>query len=106
MFSVGEKRERERERERECVCDTNKSFLFQAVGEPPLLLGTSVYFAIKEAVKAVRQQEGLTQHYPLDRYTLSLSLSLLFSLSLSLFLSLSLSLSISLSHSRSINTRT
>jgi len=38
----------------------------KAVGEPPLLLGISVFFAIKEAIMAARKQEGLLGHIPLD----------------------------------------
>lgn len=35
----------------------------KAVGEPPLLLGISVYFAIREAIMAQRTQEGGTSKF-------------------------------------------
>jgi xanthine dehydrogenase molybdopterin-binding subunit B len=38
----------------------------KAVGEPPFLLGTSVYTAIRDAIKYARRQEGLTKHFHLD----------------------------------------
>ncbi|PRP86577.1 xanthine dehydrogenase-like [Planoprotostelium fungivorum] len=38
----------------------------KAVGEPPLLLGMSVYFAIKEAVKAARREEGQEEYFQLN----------------------------------------
>jgi len=37
----------------------------QAVGEPPLFLSASVYFAIKEAIKATRKEHG---HQTLFRF--------------------------------------
>jgi len=38
----------------------------KAVGEPPLLLGMSAYFAIREAIISSRRQSGLTGYYPMD----------------------------------------
>lgn len=38
----------------------------QAVGEPPLILAASVFFAIKEAVAAARTDRGLSQVFRLD----------------------------------------
>lgn len=43
------------------------SFYQQAVGEPPLFLGSSVFFAIKDAILSARSDEGLgnfTLHSP------------------------------------------
>ncbi|XP_033724917.1 xanthine dehydrogenase/oxidase-like [Pecten maximus] len=37
----------------------------KGVGEPPLLLASSVFFAIKEAVQSSRAEVGLTDDYPL-----------------------------------------
>ncbi|XP_069120937.1 xanthine dehydrogenase/oxidase-like [Argopecten irradians] len=37
----------------------------KGVGEPPLLLASSAFFAIKEAVQAARAHAGLTDDYPL-----------------------------------------
>ncbi len=36
------------------------------MGEPPLLLAASVFFAIKAAVAAAREQNGLRGHFRLD----------------------------------------
>lgn len=38
----------------------------KAVGEPPLFLGSSVFFAIKEAIYAARRQHGITGYFQLD----------------------------------------
>lgn len=38
----------------------------QAVGEPPLLLAASVFFALKDAVAAARAEAGLPGLFPLD----------------------------------------
>ena len=38
----------------------------QGVGEPPLLLSSSVLFAIKDAVKAARAQIDMTGNFTLD----------------------------------------
>lgn len=40
--------------------------LFQAIGEPPLLLSISVIMAIKEAVKAARAEIGQDGYFRLD----------------------------------------
>lgn len=37
----------------------------KAVGEPPLFLASSVFFAIKEAIKAARKDEGIDGHFEL-----------------------------------------
>ncbi|KAG2241107.1 hypothetical protein Bca52824_090394 [Brassica carinata] len=38
----------------------------KAVGEPPFFLASSVFFAIKEAIKAARTEVGLTNWFPLE----------------------------------------
>ncbi|KAH8273140.1 hypothetical protein KR018_006412 [Drosophila ironensis] len=38
----------------------------KAIGEPPLFIGASVFFAIKEAIAAAREDQGLSRHYPLE----------------------------------------
>ncbi|XP_071486970.1 xanthine dehydrogenase/oxidase-like [Diadema antillarum] len=38
----------------------------KAIGEPPLFLGSSVYFAIKDAIMAARTEEGLFGDFRLD----------------------------------------
>lgn len=38
----------------------------KAVGEPPLLLSMSVVFAIHDAIRAARKEEGLEDYLPLD----------------------------------------
>ena len=38
----------------------------KAIGEPPLLLGVSARFALREAIAAARKQEGLEEYFPLD----------------------------------------
>ncbi|RZB77506.1 xanthine dehydrogenase, partial [Asbolus verrucosus] len=38
----------------------------KAVGEPPLFLGSSVLFAIKDAIKAARKENGFTANFRLD----------------------------------------
>jgi xanthine dehydrogenase/oxidase len=38
----------------------------QAVGEPPLFLAASVFFAIREAIASYRRDNGLTGHFQLD----------------------------------------
>ena len=35
----------------------------KGIGEPPLLLASSVFFAIKDAVKSVRAERGLTREF-------------------------------------------
>ncbi|MFH4973423.1 hypothetical protein AB6A40_000132 [Gnathostoma spinigerum] len=44
---------------------SNKHAVFssKAVGEPPLFLGASVFFAIRDAVKSYRIQQGLTHYF-------------------------------------------
>lgn len=37
----------------------------KAVGEPPLFLASSIFFAIKEAIKEARKEEGLTGYFDL-----------------------------------------
>ena len=41
-------------------------FLLKAVGEPPLFLGASVAFAIRDAIATVRRQAGVTECFTLD----------------------------------------
>ncbi|XP_020244476.1 xanthine dehydrogenase-like isoform X2 [Asparagus officinalis] len=38
----------------------------KAVGEPPLFLASAVFFAIKDAIKAARAEEGVDGWFPLD----------------------------------------
>ena len=55
-----------------CVCKFSQvTFLggalsLQGIGEPVLFLGSSVFFAIKDAVAAARSESGLTGPFPLD----------------------------------------
>lgn len=37
----------------------------KAVGEPPLFLASSIFFAIKEAIKSARRDEGLDENFHL-----------------------------------------
>lgn len=37
----------------------------KAVGEPPLFLASSIFFAIKEAIKEARREEGLDDNFQL-----------------------------------------
>lgn len=41
-------------------------FLSQAVGEPPLFLASSVFYAIKDAISAARAESGITGPFRLD----------------------------------------
>lgn len=45
---------------------TRAVYSSKGVGEPPLFLAASVYFAIKEAVKAARKDRGQTTMFRLD----------------------------------------
>uniref|UniRef100_A0A0N5BDQ5 Xanthine dehydrogenase n=1 Tax=Strongyloides papillosus TaxID=174720 RepID=A0A0N5BDQ5_STREA len=47
---------------------SNKKGIFssKAVGEPPLILGSSVYFAIKEAIKSYRKDNGFYDYFSMD----------------------------------------
>lgn len=38
----------------------------QAVGEPPLFLAASVFFAIKDAISSARRDRGVTGYFQLD----------------------------------------
>lgn len=38
-------------------------YLKQAVGEPPLLLGSTAFFAIKDAVRAYRRENALSDYF-------------------------------------------
>lgn len=37
----------------------------KAVGEPPLFLASSIFFAIREAIKSARKDEGLNERFDL-----------------------------------------
>lgn len=37
----------------------------KGIGEPPILFGTSVFFALKQACTAYREQQGLTDYFTL-----------------------------------------
>ena len=39
---------------------------FQAIGEPPLFLASSVFFAIREAIAEARKEAGLDEWFRLD----------------------------------------
>ena len=41
-------------------------FHMQAVGEPPLFLAASVFFAIKDAISSARKDRGVTEYFRLD----------------------------------------
>lgn len=47
------------------IKNITKIFL-QAVGEPPLFLASSAFFAIKEAIKAARKDMNIHGHFRLD----------------------------------------
>ena len=51
--------------------EIRKHFLYSSkgIGEPPFFNGVSVYFAIKEAVRAARQDAGLTGTFSLCQPT-------------------------------------
>ena len=38
----------------------------QGIGEPPLLLGMTVYHAVADAIKSYRQDQGYEGHFTLD----------------------------------------
>ena len=38
----------------------------KAVGEPPLFLAASVFYAIKNAIKSARRDAGVDEHFHLD----------------------------------------
>lgn len=40
--------------------------MVQAVGEPPLFLASSIFFAIKEAISAARSDSGLNEYFYLE----------------------------------------
>ena len=42
------------------------SHLIQGIGEPPLGLASSVFFAIKDAIESAREDAGVTGCFPLD----------------------------------------
>lgn len=48
------------------VSNPRAVFSSKAVGEPPLFLGSSVLFAIKDAIKAVRKENGFSTKFQLD----------------------------------------
>lgn len=41
-------------------------FSFQGIGEPPLCLSVSIFFAIKEAIGAARKEVGMEGPFSLD----------------------------------------
>ena len=45
---------------------TEAVYVFQAVGEPPLFLAASVLFAIRDAVRASREERGITAPFQLE----------------------------------------
>lgn len=42
-----------------------KYLILQAVGEPPLFLACSIFFAIRAAIEAARAEVGLTDYFTL-----------------------------------------
>jgi xanthine dehydrogenase/oxidase len=38
----------------------------KAIGEPPIILSNSIYFAIKNAIAAARLDKGIDEHFKLD----------------------------------------
>jgi xanthine dehydrogenase/oxidase len=38
----------------------------KAIGEPPLFLGSSVFYAIKDAIQSLREQEGYSGWFVMD----------------------------------------
>jgi len=51
------------------LADTDNKFCVhssKAIGEPPLFLGCSAFFALQNAVRAAREEVGLTDYYALD----------------------------------------
>lgn len=40
--------------------------LLQGIGEPPVFLASTIFFAIKEAVAAARRERGLGDSFPLS----------------------------------------
>ena len=49
-----------------CIVLISQPFAHQAVGEPPLFLAASVFYAIKEAIAAARTESGLSGPFRLD----------------------------------------
>ncbi len=45
---------------------TSYSMVWQAVGEPPLFLASSVFFAIKDAIYSARTESGLTGNFTIN----------------------------------------
>ena len=41
-------------------------FSSKGVGEPPLFLGASVFFAVKEAIRAARIERGMSKQFKFD----------------------------------------
>ena len=41
-------------------------FIFKAVGEPPLFLAASVFFAIQDAIRAAREENGEIDAFNMD----------------------------------------
>ena len=41
-------------------------FLAKAIGEPPIILSNSVYFALKDAIRAARADNNITDHFELE----------------------------------------
>ena len=54
-----------------CITITDSSnpraiYSSKGIGEPPLFLSSSVFFAIKDAIKAARTERGLSPIFKLD----------------------------------------
>ncbi|CAG0889282.1 unnamed protein product [Darwinula stevensoni] len=47
-------------------CGAVYTFLQQAIGEPPLFLSASIFFAVKEAIASARQERNLSRIFKLD----------------------------------------
>lgn len=47
-------------------CIFNDVYIIQAIGEPPLFLSASIFFAIKNAIYSAREDAGITGYFRLD----------------------------------------
>jgi hypothetical protein len=49
-----------------CSIIRYNSLILQAIGEPPLFLASSVFFAIKDVISLARTEFGLTDHFTIN----------------------------------------
>ena len=45
-------------------CNPRAVYSSKGIGEPPILLATSVFFALKQACMAYREQQGFSDYFP------------------------------------------